>query len=112
MTKISSHPGVRSDLFTRPLDKTRITDFFGGVAQVEVVSPDDTVSSMLSDSLSIEEIVQEPHPPISLSLPLPSSHATAVMTGFFTRLREWRVVRAWASVGLIGVLVGWVVSQR
>ncbi|KAF8645746.1 hypothetical protein AX16_007613 [Volvariella volvacea WC 439] len=35
--KIKSHPGVRSDLFKRPLDKTLITDFFGGVAQAEVV---------------------------------------------------------------------------
>ena len=34
--KINSHPGVRSDLFQRPLDNTLITDFFGGISQVEV----------------------------------------------------------------------------
>ncbi|KAJ3559632.1 hypothetical protein NP233_g11214 [Leucocoprinus birnbaumii] len=30
--KINFHPGVRSDLFNRPLNKALITDFFGGVA--------------------------------------------------------------------------------
>jgi phosphatidylinositol glycan class K len=35
--KIASHPGVRSDLFPRPLDEVLITDFFGGVAQAEIV---------------------------------------------------------------------------
>jgi phosphatidylinositol glycan class K len=33
---IHSTPGVRTDLFHRPLDNVRITDFFGGVAQVEL----------------------------------------------------------------------------
>ncbi|KAG5640343.1 glycosylphosphatidylinositol anchor biosynthesis, partial [Asterophora parasitica] len=33
--KIGSHPGVRSDLFGRGLSEARITDFFGGVSQVE-----------------------------------------------------------------------------
>ncbi|EPS94058.1 hypothetical protein FOMPIDRAFT_1170048 [Fomitopsis schrenkii] len=37
--KLDSHPGVRSDLFRRPLDKTLVTDFFGGVAQVEIIPP-------------------------------------------------------------------------
>ncbi|KZV99715.1 hypothetical protein EXIGLDRAFT_605368 [Exidia glandulosa HHB12029] len=35
--QIKSNAGVRSDLFPRPLDATRLTDFFGGVAQAEVV---------------------------------------------------------------------------
>lgn len=33
---IHSTPGVRTDLFHRSLDSVRITDFFGGVAQVEL----------------------------------------------------------------------------
>ncbi|KAG8933379.1 glycosylphosphatidylinositol anchor biosynthesis [Tulasnella sp. 418] len=41
--QIRSHAGVRTDLFNRGLDKTLLTDFFGGVAQVEVV--DEQVSS-------------------------------------------------------------------
>ncbi|EJD00184.1 uncharacterized protein FOMMEDRAFT_50097, partial [Fomitiporia mediterranea MF3/22] len=34
---IKSHAGVRSDLFPRPLNEVRITDFLGGVAQVGVI---------------------------------------------------------------------------
>lgn len=36
---IGSNAGVRSDLFNRPLDKTLLTDFFGGVSQVELSEP-------------------------------------------------------------------------
>lgn len=35
---IHSTPGVRTDLFHRSLDSVRITDFFGGVAQVELTT--------------------------------------------------------------------------
>lgn len=35
--QIKSNAGVRSDLFPRPLERTLLTDFFGGVAQAEVV---------------------------------------------------------------------------
>lgn len=38
---IRSTPGVRSDLFARPLDQTRLTDFFGGVSQVELCVGED-----------------------------------------------------------------------
>lgn len=31
-----STPGVRSDLFPRSLSEVRLTDFFGGVSQVEL----------------------------------------------------------------------------
>ena len=31
-----SNAGVRSDLFHRPLDETLVTEFFGGVSQVEL----------------------------------------------------------------------------
>ncbi|KAG1223045.1 hypothetical protein G6F62_011685 [Rhizopus arrhizus] len=34
--KIASHPGIRSDLFHRPLDKVKVTDFFGNVQNVEL----------------------------------------------------------------------------
>ncbi|KZT13095.1 uncharacterized protein LAESUDRAFT_754109 [Laetiporus sulphureus 93-53] len=36
--KIESHAGVRSDLFNRRLEETLVTDFFGGIAQAEVLS--------------------------------------------------------------------------
>ena len=35
---IRSTAGVRTDLFNRQLNETLLTDFFGGVAQVELVS--------------------------------------------------------------------------
>lgn len=108
VTKISSHHGVRSDLFKRPLDKTRITDFFGGVAQVEVVDPADSIPTSLVSDLPLTD--QKPH--ISLVLPPSSSHITTVISGLFTWLQEWRLARTWASVGFIGVLVGWVVLKR
>jgi glycosylphosphatidylinositol transamidase (GPIT) subunit GPI8 len=34
--KIKSHPGLRTDLFPYNLNETLVTDFFGGVSQVEV----------------------------------------------------------------------------
>ncbi|CBQ69539.1 probable GPI8-GPI-anchor transamidase [Sporisorium reilianum SRZ2] len=33
---IESDPGVRSDLFSRDLGQTKVTDFFGGVSQVDL----------------------------------------------------------------------------
>jgi phosphatidylinositol glycan class K len=111
VTKISSHHGVRSDLFQRPLNKTRITDFFGGVAQVEVVDPADCIPTpLVLDSLPIEIAEQEAR--ISLLLPPSSSRIATVISGLFTWLREWRLARTWASVGFIGILVGWVVFKR
>ena len=98
-------------MFKRPLDKTRITDFFGGVAQVEVADLADSVpTALVSDSLPIEIADQKPH--LSLLLPPSSSRVSMAISGLFTRVREWRMARTWASIGLIGVLVGWVVFKR
>ena len=36
-----SHAGVRTDLFQRDPSKVLLTDFFGGVAQAEIVTSDD-----------------------------------------------------------------------
>ena len=36
---IKSNPGIRSDLFQRSPSKALLTDFFGGVAQAEPISP-------------------------------------------------------------------------
>lgn len=33
---IASHPGIRSDLFKRPLDRVKVTDFFGNVQNIEL----------------------------------------------------------------------------
>jgi len=42
---IRSNPGIRSDLFQRSPSKTLLTDFFGGVAQVEPISPAEVEAS-------------------------------------------------------------------
>ncbi|KZS97591.1 hypothetical protein SISNIDRAFT_449125 [Sistotremastrum niveocremeum HHB9708] len=49
---IRSHAGVRSDLFDRKLEDTLLTDFFGGVAQVEVmdIPPNPSVQEPLVKS--------------------------------------------------------------
>ncbi|TBU25261.1 peptidase C13 family-domain-containing protein [Dichomitus squalens] len=54
--KIRSHPGVRSDLFERDLRDTLVTDFFGGVAQVEVLPP---LNGSPRPRVSFDEITSE-----------------------------------------------------
>ncbi|CAE6453753.1 unnamed protein product, partial [Rhizoctonia solani] len=51
--RIKSHAGVRSDLFNRPLSATKVTDFFGGVAQVEVL--DELITSSPSSHSEQEQ---------------------------------------------------------
>jgi len=42
---IKSNPGIRSDLFQRSPSKTLLTDFFGGIAQAEPISPAEVEAS-------------------------------------------------------------------
>ncbi|KAG9313391.1 peptidase C13 family-domain-containing protein, partial [Chiua virens] len=117
-TLIRSHPGVRSDLFRRPLDKTRITDFFGGVAQAETFPPaqERTQQRVLGDDIQPLEtsqptVVSPEHPVTSpfrpdglrdnITLPLIEMGNEA----WDTRYKE---VRKWSSVLLVAALVGWV----
>ncbi|TCD59931.1 hypothetical protein EIP91_011039, partial [Steccherinum ochraceum] len=51
----ASTAGVRSDLFNRPLDKTYITDFFGGVSQAEVLLPSSSSPSETSAPPQVED---------------------------------------------------------
>jgi GPI-anchor transamidase subunit K len=110
VNKIGSHPGVRDDLFKRPLDQTLITDFFGGVAQAEVVSEDEIRS--LPDFSPIDDGQGEaakvtPRREMK-SFPaartvLSQSHLSGPLG-----LDRWRDARAWASVLLVTMLIGWV----
>lgn len=105
MPKIRSHPGVRSDLFKRPLDKTLITDFFGGVAQAEVIFPEDSDLPAPRPDSTVDDIRQvqletQGRPSV---LPSPSQP------------RWWEEggdLRAWGSVVILGSLVGWVGSRK
>ena len=94
---INSHPGVRSDLFHRPLERTLITDFFGGVAHAEIMDtgPTRVPSSPLvqpfaqADSITnIEQLVEVLHTPTDGTV----DHRV-------------RLLRAWGSVGIMGLLV-------
>jgi len=46
---IHSTPGVRTDLFRRPLDQVKITDFFGNVQSVEIGGESEVVDEDLLD---------------------------------------------------------------
>ena len=96
---IRSHPGVRSDLFHRPLERTLITDFFGGVAHAEIMDTDTGPTRVPSSPLvqpfaqadsitNIEQLVEVLHTPTDGTVDL-----------------RVRLLRAWGSVGIIGLLV-------
>ncbi|RPD55210.1 hypothetical protein L226DRAFT_539145 [Lentinus tigrinus ALCF2SS1-7] len=114
--KIHSHPGVRSDLFGRPLRDALVTDFFGGVAQAEVLPPLHTLrrsqspseASIVHDEGNVSDVV----------------HTTGTIDGqvFLAALGDSpqsevggtmaRKLRAWASSLGVLTLVGWVASRR
>jgi len=103
-----STPGVRSDLFSRPLDKTLLTDFFGGVSQAEVVA-EETIESHTRSTVT-EKVL---HPSTgerkskavkpsavkagALEGPSPTDNGIPSVT-----------IRAWAGAGLIGLFVAWI----
>jgi len=99
---IRSDPGVRSDLFHRPLERTLITDFFGGVAHAEVMDTDPTrvPSSYLAPPFAhVDSIAKDEHSEVEV--------LTAPKDG--TGSHWVRMFRAWGSVGIVGLLVAWVI---
>ncbi|KAL1662610.1 peptidase C13 family-domain-containing protein [Schizophyllum commune] len=112
--KIRSHPGVRSDLFKRPVESALITDFFGGVAQVEVMQNVADVAAdiaLTDDALAQEKVVSQltRAPRIDAVVPRNMSieqHAEVSSWG-----GTWRTCRSWVGLGLVGGLVGWVCTR-
>ena len=111
---IRSHAGVRSDLFRRSLDKTRITDFFGGVSQAEVFPPaQENAQTVLPENIRPAETSQRAAiPPENVhynpdgvrdnaALPSLESESEAWDT-------RWKDVRKWTSILLVASLVTWV----
>ncbi|KAI0254628.1 peptidase C13 family-domain-containing protein [Lactifluus subvellereus] len=104
---IRSHPGVRSDLFYRPLERTLITDFFGGVAHAEVMTADPTEGHNLAPSSplgspfaeidSMDESPEDEHEVVEVLL----DHADGTGDSLT------RLLRAWGSVGIMGLLIAW-----
>lgn len=102
--KMRSTPGVRSDLFSRPLDKALLTDFFGGVSQVEVVGEEAIESHMMSTPAenlprsSPGENKPKNMKPFAVKLKEPPSESDGVFSA---------TIRAWAGAALIGLFVWW-----
>jgi phosphatidylinositol glycan class K len=101
---IRSHPGVRSDLFHRPLERTLITDFFGGVAHAEVMDSDPkhgSIPSLDPTFAQVDSIIKDEY------------NLVEVLPNRIERTEDYRVrlLRAWGSVGMMGLLVTWVILK-
>jgi len=105
---MKSAPGVRSDLFPRPLDKALLTDFFGGVSQAEVVAEDAIESHA-------RPIVTKKVPHVSAGeqkskTVKPSAVKVGALEGPPPKGDgiPSATIRAWAGAGLIGLFVAWI----
>lgn len=114
---IRSHAGVRSDLFRRPLDKTRITDFFGGVAQAEVFPPaQESAQTVLPENVRPPETSQPAAIPPDNDLVSLHHNADGVRDNTLSSLQSesdvwdtrWKDIRNWISLLLVALLVTWV----
>ncbi|GJJ14881.1 hypothetical protein Clacol_009150 [Clathrus columnatus] len=103
--KIASHPGVRSDLFARSLNDTLLTDFFGGVAEVEfgdLLVPGET--AFLSDT----------------DAPLSAEEKTTPLTKLTHQPRYYEnqeghsqtMGKAWITLAIIGLLIAFHVFKK
>ncbi|OBZ73236.1 GPI-anchor transamidase [Grifola frondosa] len=118
--KIHSHPGVRTDLFHRPLHSALVTDFFGGVAQAEVLPPipfsprNTSESEHIVESGSMLDVGNHTDGGLS-DLPLDGGLS---QTPFLAALAGakgdvlTRKLRAWGSSALVIALVGYVSVKR
>lgn len=95
-----STPGVRSDLFPRPLDKALLTDFFGGVSQAEVMADEALESHMRSTPAENLPLKPKVVKPFAVKHKEPSPDGDGVPSA---------TIRAWAGAGLVGLLVAWTV---
>ncbi|KAI0295732.1 peptidase C13 family-domain-containing protein [Russula brevipes] len=95
---IRSNPGVRSDLFHRPLERTLITDFFGGVAHAEIMELDPT---HISPSPLVPPLAQDD------SMTKGENSPVEVLSTPLDGIEDYwvRLLRAWGSVGIMGLLV-------
>jgi phosphatidylinositol glycan class K len=118
------------------LDKTRITDFFGGVAHVEIVPPLDVAAMTTPDEAALisqsnsnsvnkgkgeDDNESQEHTQLRSDVPSDStapkeppitSPSILVKVLNWTGKKEWKNARAWASVTLIGLLASWAASKH
>ncbi|KAG9126754.1 glycosylphosphatidylinositol anchor biosynthesis [Ceratobasidium sp. 392] len=111
---IKSHAGVRSDLFNRPLSEAKVTDFFGGVAQVEVLEEnvpswtwqESTRQQKPASHQSASKLVSYSRSSSSSSSVKPRLQA-AWDVGSGKREERLDLSRAWAATALVAGLVLW-----
>jgi len=122
-TLIKSHAGVRSDLFPRALDSVLVTDFFGGVAQVELLDEPTTSISMSSsssnsriNSTNQETIVSSQSRAVASSR---SSSRTAdqqphpsIQKAALWRSVETRTARAWTVTSILVGALTWMYKSQ
>ncbi|KAI8910292.1 peptidase C13 family-domain-containing protein [Gorgonomyces haynaldii] len=60
--EIHSTPGIRQDLFRRPLEQTLVTDFFGGVSSVELTTQPHKIVAQKPQELKTEPIKSKQKP--------------------------------------------------
>ena len=82
---IHSTAGVRSDLFQRPLNETLLTDFFGGVSEVELSPETEGAANEVGDDV---EAIEKSPPPTAFGVDstLPNTSSTT------SRKRRRRVI--------------------
>ncbi|KAF5356891.1 hypothetical protein D9756_006422 [Leucocoprinus leucothites] len=107
--KINSHPGVRSDLFRRPLDQALITDFFGGVAQAEVIPPIEDLGITDDAPPDLGDSLPAPEEATSLVKVSPSlfSHRPSDILSSSNVVDKKRTVQMWGGLCLVGGLAAW-----
>jgi len=130
--KIHSHPGVRTDLFHRDTRSALVTDFFGGVAQAEVlpqllaerytdsnnaleVSGRDTLIIPGVDILPLDAgntTVEMKDHELAAFGPPASYFMDAIQNSASHRDTSYSTLRAWISAVFLFALVGWVGSRR
>ena len=84
--KLGSTPGIRSDLFHRDLDKTLITDFFGGVSRAEVVDTPPPETDLFSTEVVPPEQGATPANGIKPVLLLPPTSQAGDLRAWFSLL--------------------------
>ena len=107
---IHSTPGVRTDLFRRPLDQVKITDFFGNVQSVEISGQSEVVDEDLLDkqnhSLS--------HPPNSESnetvIAVKKDVLNVGSSGFDVKLQHGNI---WVKGGTVmACILLWIAAKK
>ncbi|KIY47881.1 hypothetical protein FISHEDRAFT_17449, partial [Fistulina hepatica ATCC 64428] len=110
--RIRSHPGVRSDLFARPVDSVRITDFFGSVAQqVEVQGASDAAAptTLVDDVPTSQDTEDQVVTSFVVSkTPIESTGVWLVNdTTPYARSQDlYKNVQSWGALSLLTLLLG------